>query len=138
MIGLPTRFGMGYGLSSETMPIGPRACYWGGYGGSLIVIDQDQDLAVSYVMNRMESGVVGDERRRHHLGGDDESAGVVRAGGVGAPPGGVGERAGERVACGRRRGRVRGGAAGSAPLLRSPPSSAGPTARRSPPSSLPA
>ncbi len=30
----PTRFGMGYGLSSETMPIGPRACYWGGYGGS--------------------------------------------------------------------------------------------------------
>jgi CubicO group peptidase (beta-lactamase class C family) len=62
VLGLPTRFGMGYGLSSETMPIGPRACYWGGYGGSLIVIDQDNDVAVSYVMNRMESGVVGDER----------------------------------------------------------------------------
>ena len=62
VLGLPTRFGMGYGLSSETMPIGPRACYWGGYGGSLIVIDQDKDVAVSYVMNRMESGVVGDER----------------------------------------------------------------------------
>ena len=60
--GLPTRFGMGYGLSNETMPIGPRACYWGGYGGSLIVIDQDKDVAVAYVMNRMESGVVGDER----------------------------------------------------------------------------
>jgi len=62
VLGLPTRFGMGYGLSSETMPIGPKACYWGGYGGSLIVIDQDKDVAVSYVMNRMESGVVGDER----------------------------------------------------------------------------
>jgi len=62
VLGLPTRFGMGYGLSSETMPIGPRACYWGGYGGSLIVVDQDKDVAVAYVMNRMESGVVGDER----------------------------------------------------------------------------
>ena len=62
VIGLPTRFGMGYGLSSEEMPIGPRACYWGGYGGSLIVVDQDKDVAVAYVMNRMESGVVGDER----------------------------------------------------------------------------
>jgi CubicO group peptidase (beta-lactamase class C family) len=62
VLGLVTRFGMGYGLSSETMPIGPRACYWGGYGGSLVVIDQDKDVAVSYVMNRMESGVVGDER----------------------------------------------------------------------------
>jgi len=61
-IGLPMRFGMGYGLSSETMPLGPRACYWGGYGGSLIVIDQDLDVTVSYVMNRMQSGVVGDER----------------------------------------------------------------------------
>jgi CubicO group peptidase (beta-lactamase class C family) len=61
-IGLPMRFGMGYGLSSETMPLGPRACYWGGYGGSLIVIDQDLDVTVSYVMNRMQSGVVGDAR----------------------------------------------------------------------------
>jgi CubicO group peptidase (beta-lactamase class C family) len=61
-IGLPTRFGMGYGLAGEAMDIGPRACYWGGYGGSLIVVDQDKDVAVAYVMNRMESGVVGDER----------------------------------------------------------------------------
>jgi len=61
-IGLPICFGMGYGLSSATMPLGPRACYWGGYGGSLIVIDQDLDVTVSYVMNRMQSGVVGDER----------------------------------------------------------------------------
>jgi CubicO group peptidase (beta-lactamase class C family) len=62
VLGLPTRFGMGYGLSGEAMPIGPRACYWGGYGGSLVVIDQDLDVVVAYVMNRMESGVVGDER----------------------------------------------------------------------------
>jgi CubicO group peptidase (beta-lactamase class C family) len=53
---------MGYGLGNEFMPLGPRGCFWGGYGGSLIIIDQDTDLAISYVMNKMESGLVGDER----------------------------------------------------------------------------
>jgi CubicO group peptidase (beta-lactamase class C family) len=62
VLGVPTRFGMGYGLSNSEMPIGPRACYWGGYGGSIIVLDQDAELAVCYVMNRMEAGVVGDPR----------------------------------------------------------------------------
>jgi CubicO group peptidase (beta-lactamase class C family) len=59
---MPVRFGMGYGLGTETMPIGPRACYWGGYGGSLIVMDQSLDLTVCYVMNRMEAGIEGDLR----------------------------------------------------------------------------
>ncbi len=59
---MPVRFGMGYGLSTEMMPIGPRACYWGGYGGSLIVVDQDLDLTVCYVMNKMEAGIEGDLR----------------------------------------------------------------------------
>jgi CubicO group peptidase (beta-lactamase class C family) len=62
VLGVPLRFGMGYGLGNEMMPIGPRACYWGGYGGSLIVIDQTSKLTVSYVMNRMQSGLVGDLR----------------------------------------------------------------------------
>jgi CubicO group peptidase (beta-lactamase class C family) len=62
VLGVAQRFGMGYGLGNELMPLGPRACYWGGYGGSVIVIDQDADLAVSYVMNRMEDALVGDLR----------------------------------------------------------------------------
>lgn len=62
VLGMPIRFGMGYGLSTEIMPLGPRACYWGGYGGSLIIMDQQARLTVSYVMNRMESGLVGDLR----------------------------------------------------------------------------
>jgi CubicO group peptidase (beta-lactamase class C family) len=59
---VPLRFGMGYGLSGELMPGGPRTCYWGGYGGSVIVMDQDLRMTVCYVMNRMESGLVGDLR----------------------------------------------------------------------------
>ena len=62
VLGLPNRFGMGYGLGHELMPIGPRACYWGGYGGSLIIMDLDAGLTVCYVMNRMESGLQGDFR----------------------------------------------------------------------------
>jgi CubicO group peptidase (beta-lactamase class C family) len=62
VLGMPFRIGMGYGLENEMMPIGKRACFWGGYGGSLIVLDLDRRLAVSYVMNRMEGNLVGDQR----------------------------------------------------------------------------
>lgn len=62
ILGMPCRFGMGYGLSTELMPIGPRACFWGGYGGSVVVMDQETRLTVCYVMNRMEGGLMGDVR----------------------------------------------------------------------------
>jgi len=62
VLGIPMRFGMGYGLSGDLMPMGPRACFWGGYGGSLIVMDQDARLTVSYVMNKMAGGLTGDLR----------------------------------------------------------------------------
>ena len=64
VLGIPVRFGMGYGLTSEAMPMGPnpRVAYWGGWGGSSIVVDADARLCVSYVMNRMESNLTGDPR----------------------------------------------------------------------------
>ncbi|MBV8463609.1 MAG: serine hydrolase, partial [Acidimicrobiales bacterium] len=63
VLGVQERIGMGYGLSNPPdMPLGPRACYWGGYGGSLIIMDQDEELTICYVMNRMEAGIVGDLR----------------------------------------------------------------------------
>jgi CubicO group peptidase (beta-lactamase class C family) len=62
VLSVPVRFGMGYGLGSETMPLGPGACYWGGYGGSIIVMDTESQLTVAYVMNRMEGGLTADPR----------------------------------------------------------------------------
>jgi CubicO group peptidase (beta-lactamase class C family) len=64
VLGIPARFGMGYGLNSEHMPISPnpRACFWGGWGGSLIVNDLDANMSFAYVMNRMGAGTVGDMR----------------------------------------------------------------------------
>jgi CubicO group peptidase (beta-lactamase class C family) len=64
VLDVPLVFGMGYGLSTADMPLGPNKhiAYWGGYGGSTVVVDQDARLCVSYVMNRMESGLLGDRR----------------------------------------------------------------------------
>ncbi len=62
VLGFDLTFGLGYGLGSETVPIGPRACFWGGYGGSLILMDQDQGLTFSYMMNKMAPTLMGDLR----------------------------------------------------------------------------
>ncbi|HWK18219.1 MAG TPA: hypothetical protein VNR66_12260 [Solirubrobacteraceae bacterium] len=44
------------------MPLGPHSCAWGGYGGSLVFNDLDARVTIAYVMNRMEGGLVGDQR----------------------------------------------------------------------------
>ena len=64
VLGIPMRFGLGYGLPVEGMPAVPNenVCFWGGYGGSLVVCDLDARVAFSYVMNRMDAGILGDER----------------------------------------------------------------------------
>jgi len=64
VLGVPIRFGMGYGLNSAELPISPneRVCFWGGWGGSLIVVDLDARMTVAYVMNRMGEGTMGDMR----------------------------------------------------------------------------
>ena len=62
VLGMDVNFGLGYGLASSAVPIGPRACYWGGFGGSVIIMDQDLGLTVAYMMNKMNVGLVGDLR----------------------------------------------------------------------------
>jgi CubicO group peptidase (beta-lactamase class C family) len=64
VLGMKVRFGTGFGLMNETVPLSPnpRSCFWGGWGGSLAVIDLDARMSVAYVMNRMASGLVGDLR----------------------------------------------------------------------------
>jgi len=58
------RFGMGWALSSPglALPIGDRACFWGGWGGSVVVNDLDRELTVAFVMNKMRETTVGDQR----------------------------------------------------------------------------
>jgi len=64
VLGAPIRFGLGYGLTSPEMPLGPNphTCFWGGWGGSLVIVDADAKASLAYVMNRMGSGTMGDQR----------------------------------------------------------------------------
>ena len=61
---MPIRFGLGYAFPSEQMPMSPNetAMFWGGAGGSTIVVDQPARVCLSYVMNQMKAAIVGDRR----------------------------------------------------------------------------
>lgn len=70
VIGEPLRWGIGYALPRpETFPYIPdgRICYWGGWGGSIIVMDLDRRMTVCYVMNKMGPGVLGSPRTDAYL-----------------------------------------------------------------------
>jgi CubicO group peptidase (beta-lactamase class C family) len=60
----PVRFGMGFGLPHPSVPLSPNknVIFWGGWGGSLAIIDFDAHVSIAYVMNRMAPGVMGDLR----------------------------------------------------------------------------
>jgi CubicO group peptidase (beta-lactamase class C family) len=70
VLGVPLRFGVGFALpESETVPYVPQgtACYWGGWGGSLIIMDLDSRTTIAYTMNRMASGVIGSDRSEAYV-----------------------------------------------------------------------
>jgi hypothetical protein len=58
------RMGIGYGLNSELLTVSPnpRACFWGGSGGSFVVNDLDAEVTIAYVMNRHIEGSPGFQR----------------------------------------------------------------------------
>lgn len=61
---IPMRFGLGYAFPNDLMPMSPNenAMFWGGAGGSTIVVDQTARVCLSYVMNQMKAAIVGDRR----------------------------------------------------------------------------
>jgi len=56
--------GLGFRLPSKEVPVyrNPRSFWWYGAGGSHVGIDLDARLSLSYVMNKMSSGILGDRR----------------------------------------------------------------------------
>ncbi len=62
----PLKMGIGYGLSTpEVMPFLPadeRVCFWGGWGGSVVLMNPDRRTTATYVMNKMGQGTLGNER----------------------------------------------------------------------------
>jgi CubicO group peptidase (beta-lactamase class C family) len=55
LLGSSVRYGMGYGIFD-------RAVGWGGWGGSMVMVNMDSRMTVAYVMNQMLQGGSGDYR----------------------------------------------------------------------------
>jgi CubicO group peptidase (beta-lactamase class C family) len=69
VLGVPARFGLGFGLNGELLQMkNPNSLFWGGYGGSLIIIDMDARTTFGYAMNKMGAGTVGDARSLDIIG----------------------------------------------------------------------
>jgi CubicO group peptidase (beta-lactamase class C family) len=60
VLGMPMSFGLGFALGAGIMP-NDNTIFWGGYGGSLALIDLDARTTIAYTPNRM-TGTVGDLR----------------------------------------------------------------------------
>ena len=71
VLGLPLRFGIGFGLPvRESTPFIPegQVCFWGGAGGSLIVMDLERRMTFAYMMNKMDGEVrIGSPRAEAYL-----------------------------------------------------------------------
>ena len=63
VLGAPLKFGIGYGLPQpDTLPYLPdddRICFWGGWGGSFILVDVGRRMTLAYMMNQMAPGIIG-------------------------------------------------------------------------------
>lgn len=79
VLGLPVRWGIGYALPQpETVPYipGGRICFWGGWGGSMVVNDLDRHMTIAYMMNKMAPGLVGNPTSAAIIAAAYEAVGV--------------------------------------------------------------
>lgn len=70
VLAMPARWGMGFALPHpEAVPDMPdgKVCYWGGWGGSMVVMNPDRRATFAYVMNKMgQVTSAGTERTRKY------------------------------------------------------------------------
>ncbi|MFV0534248.1 MAG: serine hydrolase domain-containing protein [Cumulibacter sp.] len=61
VLGRWVRFGLGYALQSADIPYIPQdgVAFWGGWGGSLVVNDIERKSTISFMMNKMNAGTLG-------------------------------------------------------------------------------
>ncbi|HKD87920.1 MAG TPA: serine hydrolase domain-containing protein [Streptosporangiaceae bacterium] len=70
VLGVPLRYGIGYGLPQlDSLPYIPdeKICFWGGWGGSVIIMDLGRRMTISYMMNKMGPGIIGSDRSEQYV-----------------------------------------------------------------------
>lgn len=71
VVGHVLRLGIGFGLTGEDtwmnwLPDG-KICLWGGWGGSIAVMDVERGLTITYMMNKMENEGMGNLRTKAYV-----------------------------------------------------------------------
>jgi CubicO group peptidase (beta-lactamase class C family) len=70
VLAMPIRWGIGFALPHpEAVPDIPdeKVCFWGGWGGSMVVMNPDRRTTFAYVMNKMgQVTPAGTERTRKY------------------------------------------------------------------------
>jgi CubicO group peptidase (beta-lactamase class C family) len=70
VLGRPLRLGIGYGLHrADLLPYIPagKICFWGGWGGSIVLMDLGRRMTISYMMNKMGPGAMGSDRTAEYV-----------------------------------------------------------------------
>ena len=78
VLGVPLRFGIGFALpETGSVPYiaEGRRCFWGGWGGSVILMDLERRTTISYMMNKMAPGVIGSDRSEAYINAINECLG---------------------------------------------------------------
>lgn len=55
------RKGLPQPATVPSIPDEGRICFWGGWGGSMVVMHPDRGLTISYVTNKMAEGIIGSD-----------------------------------------------------------------------------
>lgn len=71
VVGENLSFGIGFGLNvrgmdTDWLPEG-KICFWGGWGGSFVVMDLDRRVTIAYIMNKMEMVDLGNNRTKAYI-----------------------------------------------------------------------
>lgn len=87
VIGAETKFGIGYGLvgvvpegAGGWLPEG-KICFWGGWGGSMVIMDVGRGITITYMMNKMGSVGLGAGLAREYIWEVYRALGVAIPGG---------------------------------------------------------
>jgi CubicO group peptidase (beta-lactamase class C family) len=81
VMGIPIRFGLGFGLPGKDTAIASipegKVCFWGGWGGSMAIMDVERGVTITYMMNKMAQGVLGSETSWQYIRDVYEALGVA-------------------------------------------------------------
>jgi CubicO group peptidase (beta-lactamase class C family) len=65
------RFGIGHGLTGKDIAVDllseGRIHFWEGIGGSIVILDLDRRVTISYAMNKLGNVWIGSERTRAYV-----------------------------------------------------------------------